>query len=103
VLREAFGPIAAQVRAAFVFGSVARREDTAMSDVDVLVVSDTLGTPDLYDAFLDAEQRLGRRVSPIVYSAAEFARERAEGTAFVTRVLEQPKIWLIGEEHDIAA
>ena len=103
VLRDALAPIAPAVRAAFVFGSVARREDTARSDVDLLVVSDTLGTPDLYDALVGAEARLGRRINPVVYSSAELARDLAGGNAFVTRVLAQPKIWVIGEARDLAA
>ena len=103
VLRDALAPHAPAVRAAFVFGSVARREDTARSDVDVLVVSDTLGTPDLYEAFAGAEARLGRRVSPLVYSSPELAGEVDAGSAFVTRVLAGPKIWLIGGERDLAA
>lgn len=103
VLREALAPLVAQIRAAFVFGSVARREDTARSDIDVFVVSDTLGTPDLYQTFVDAERRLGRRVSPVVYDANEFERAIAGANAFVTRVLTRPKIWLIGDERDLAA
>jgi predicted nucleotidyltransferase len=103
VLREALAPLAAQIIAAFVYGSVAKRQDTARSDVDVLVVSETLGTPDLYDALVDAETRLGRRVSPLVYSRDELSRDIDTGQAFITRVLAQPKIWLIGGEDALAA
>ena len=102
VLRDALAPLAADIRAAFVFGSVAKRQDTARSDIDVLVVSDTLATADLHDALADAELSLGRRVSPRVYSRRELAQELDEGHAFITRVLAQPKIWLVGEEHDLA-
>lgn len=98
VLRDALAPLASAVRAAFVFGSVARREDGAHSDVDLLVVSDTLGTPDLYAALVGAEARLGRQVTPTVYTPGELARRVADGNAFVTRVLDAPKIWLIGSE-----
>lgn len=103
VLRAALAPLAKDIRAAFVFGSVAKNEDTASSDIDVLVVSDSLATPDLYQAFVAAETQLGRRVSPLVYSTEELSREVEEGNSFVTRVLAQPKIWLIGREHDLAA
>lgn len=103
VLRDALAPVAAAVRAAFVFGSVARREDTARSDVDLLVVSDTLSTPDLYQALAGAEARLGRQVNPTVYTPDELARRVADGNAFVTRVLDAPKIWLIGSEDVLRA
>ena len=41
-MQEALTPLAAQIEAAFVFGSVARRTDTASSDIDLLVLSDSL-------------------------------------------------------------
>src|SRR3990167_8175525 len=41
-LREALAPLAKRITAAFVFGSVAKRSDTAASDIDVLVLSDRL-------------------------------------------------------------
>ena len=43
VLRTALAPLAAQIDAAFIYGSVARQQDTAQSDVDVMIVSSTLG------------------------------------------------------------
>ena len=103
VLRDALTPIAVAVRAAFVFGSVARREDTARSDIDLLIVSDTLGTPDLYDALMGAEAKLARRINSVVYAPDELASRAAEGNAFVTRILAQPKIWVVGGERDLAA
>src|SRR3972149_5723600 len=38
-LREALAPLAKRTTAAFVFGSVAKRSDTATSDIDVLALS----------------------------------------------------------------
>ena len=103
VLRTALAPLAREIRAAFVFGSVAKNEDSAKSDVDVLVVSDSLGTPELYQAFADVETRLGRRINPTVYGAAELAREVEKRNSFIARVLSGPKIWLIGGENELAA
>lgn len=103
VLRASITPLAQEIRAAFVFGSVARSEDTATSDVDLLVVSDTLTYPDLFRALESASSRLGRTVNPTIYAPAELTRRVAERNAFVSRVLAQPKIWLIGGERDLAA
>jgi len=47
--------------------------------------------------------QLGREVNPTLYSRAELARRIKQGNAFVTRVLEQPKLWLIGNERDLSA
>jgi len=101
-LREALASLADQIDAAFVFGSVAKKSDTAASDIDVMVVSDTLTYADLFAALEGAAAKLGRQVNPTVYSCAELARRIAEENAFVTRVLAQPKLWLIGNEHALA-
>lgn len=103
VLREALAPLANQIRAAFVFGSIAKREDSAKSDVDVLVVSDDLAYGDLFAGLTEAERRIGRKVNPVVYSPSELRNEIRDKRSFVTRVLAQPKIWLIGDEHGLAA
>ena len=99
VLRAALAPLAGQITRAFVYGSVARREDTAASDVDVLIVSDALGYAEVFGALESAAQTLGRTINPTLYTRAELARRRAQDNAFVTRVLDQPRIWLMGDEE----
>lgn len=103
VLRAGLAPLAKQIIAAFVYGSVAKKQDTAKSDIDLMVVSDSLTYADLFAALEDSTNRLGRKVNPTVYSPQELAKRRKQGNAFVTRVLAQPKIWLIGGECDLAA
>jgi predicted nucleotidyltransferase len=99
VLRTALAPLAPQIERAFVFGSIAKQQDTAASDVDLLVVSDTLGYGDMFAALEGASQTLGRTVNPALYTAADF-RARLQGdNAFINRVMQQPKIWLIGQEE----
>lgn len=100
-LREALAPLAGRMNAAFVFGSVANKSDTAESDIDVMVVSDSLTYADLYGALEDLTGKLGRQVNPTVYSRADLARRVSEENAFVTRMLGQSKLWLIGDEHDL--
>jgi len=99
VLRTALEPLAEQITAAFVYGSVAKRQDTATSDIDLMVVSDSLSYADLFAALEDATHRLGRPVNPTVYSRQELAKRIRADNAFITRLMEQPKLWLIGEEH----
>ena len=99
VLRTALLPIAPQIAVAFVFGSMAKQQDTAASDVDLLVVSDTLGYGDVFGALEAASQTLGRTVNPALYSAADFQARQLGDNAFINRVMQQPKIWLIGQEE----
>jgi hypothetical protein len=47
---------------------------------------------------LAASQQLGREVNPIIYTQKELAKRIKDGEGFVTRVLAQPKVWLIGCE-----
>lgn len=100
-LRMALAPLAPQIKCAFVFGSVAKRQDTASSDIDLMVISDSLGYADTYAALELASTQLGRTVNPTLYSTQELANRIEQGDSFVTRVLAQPRLWLIGTEDDI--
>jgi len=102
-LRTALKPLEKRIRAAFVYGSVAKKRDTAASDIDIMVISSSLTYADLFTSLEDASQRLGRKVNPTVYSPREIGKRVKQGNAFVSRVLAQPKIWLIGGESDIGA
>ena len=95
-LRAALAPLAAQIRAAFVYGSIAKKEDTASSDIDLMLVSDTLTYGDAILALQAATAQLGREVNPNIFTPPDFAKRLKEGGSFVSRVMGQPKIWLIG-------
>jgi len=103
VLRTALAPVSADIRAAFVYGSIAKGQDTASSDIDLMVVSDRLSYADVFGALEEASARLGRKVAPTIYSSQELSRRVKQDNAFVTRVLAQPKLWLIGDESVLAA
>ena len=98
VLRSALAPLASQIDFAFVYGSVARQEDSASSDVDVMLVSPTLGYADAFGALEGASGQIARKINPTVYTPGEWRRRREHRNAFITRVLQQPKLWLIGSE-----
>ena len=63
-LRRALAPLAKPIRAAFVYGSVAKGTDKAASDIDLMVISDALRYADLFEALQKAEARLARKVNP---------------------------------------
>lgn len=102
-LREALSPFGPAVRAAFVFGSVAKGEDTGRSDIDLLVLSDTLAYGELMAALEPVSEALGRRVNPTLYTVEDFTARRRSGQAFLARVMAQPRIWVIGGEHALPA
>jgi predicted nucleotidyltransferase len=103
VIREALSDVLDRVTAAFVFGSLARGEDSGSSDIDLMVLSEDLSYADLFGALEPASRRLGRTVNPTVYSLEELSRKGDQKNEFVLRVLEQPKIWIIGGDGDLTA
>jgi predicted nucleotidyltransferase len=103
VLRSALAPLAGQVQLAFVFGSVAKATDTVTSDIDLLIVSDTLAYGELFSALEPATNRLQRTVNPTLYSRSEIDSRLRAGNPFLKRVLAQPKLWVIGEIDGLAA
>lgn len=100
-LRTALAPLSRRIQLAFVFGSIAKRTDNASSDVDLMIVSDELTYAEVFSALEQAGFELGRTVNPTVYTSSEFAKRRRDGSAFLARVLESPKIWIIGSESDL--
>jgi predicted nucleotidyltransferase len=103
VLRLALSEYVSNIKYAFIYGSVAKRTDTATSDVDVMVIAEGLGYSHLFEALTKAEETLGRKVSPTLYSPDEFMKKLRDDNHFVTRVLEQPKIVLLGDENAISS
>ena len=100
VLRNALAPLASQIDVAFVYGSVAKQQDTAQSDIDVLIVSDSMSYAEVFNALEGAATQLSRKVNPTLYTPANLAKRIKDDNAFVTKVLSQPKIWLIGNEEN---
>jgi hypothetical protein len=102
VIRVALGTEASNIRAAFVYGTHPKHPDSTTADIDLLVISDSLAHADLLAALDHAARTLGRKINPTVFSPRELTRRVREKNAFVTRVLTQPRIWLMGAQHRLA-
>lgn len=100
-LRVALAPLAKKIHAAFVYGSVAKKSDTARSDIDIMILADKISYADVYTALAATETRLGRAISPTVQSPAEWKKKLAGKNAFTVKVYAQPKIFLIGDEAEL--
>jgi predicted nucleotidyltransferase len=103
VLRLALLPLAQKIQVAFIYGSIAKGSDTAHSDIDVLLIGNDLAYADIYNALATSEAQLGRPINPAIYSMAELTRKLADDNAFIAKVLAQPKIFLVGSQHDLPA
>ncbi|WP_140909057.1 nucleotidyltransferase domain-containing protein [Cognatiluteimonas lumbrici] len=102
-LQGALAPLASRIKVAFVYGSVAKGSDTAASDIDLFLVSDELTYADVVGALHPLIEQLGRDINPAIYSRADLRKRVEADNAFVVRVLEQPKLWVIGGEGDLGA
>lgn len=100
VLRMALAPVSDKLRAAFIFGSVAQGRETASSDVDIMLIGD-VGFADAVELSYPAQTQLGREINPRVFTLAEFAA-KASVEPYLRDVLTKPKIFLIGDEDDLA-
>jgi DNA-binding transcriptional ArsR family regulator len=98
VLVQAIAPLAPALRAAFVFGSVAQGRETSGSDIDLMLIGD-VGFAQAVELLHPVQAVVGREINPQVLSASEF-RDKA-GQAFMIDVLARPKLFLIGNDHEL--
>ena len=101
VVAEALAPLSEEIVAAFIFGSVARATETMGSDIDVLIIG-SVDFGAVIDALHPAQEQLAREINPKVFSTREWKRNLKEKNPFVTDIMTNPKIFLIGEERDLA-
>ena len=100
-LRDALAPLAPKIMAAFVYGSIAKNTDTARSDIDLMLLSDDISYGDVFAALEDVGNKLSRPVNPTILTRKEFAKRLEAHESFLTRVLAQPKIWILGGDDDL--
>ncbi len=100
VLHSALEQLSEKITVAFVYGSVARQEETAESDIDVMMVG-KVKLDEVLSHLSDVEAALGRPVNPTVYSAHEFKGKLQAGNHFLNAVLNGKKVFLIGNEDEL--
>ena len=100
VLRSALAPLADRITAAFIYGSFAKGTETAASDVDIMIVGD-VSMREAVSALRPARDALRREINPSVYSTQEFRNRIAHDDHFITSVLREARISLIGDENEL--
>jgi predicted nucleotidyltransferase len=98
----ALEPLADRIAAAFMFGSVARGEETQSSDVDLMVVG-SASFVEVADAIRAAERALRREINIVVYPVREFGAKARRGHSFLSRVIEGEKIFIAGSQDELDA
>lgn len=100
-IRQALVPLSSRITAAFVYGSVAKKTDTANSDIDLMLISDEIDYGELFSVLEEVSVTLGRPINPTILTREEFGKRLANRESFLTRVMEQPKIWIIEGSNDL--
>ena len=100
VLREALSPMAGEINLAFIFGSVAQGKERVSSDVDVLVIGN-VSFERVVQAFYPIHGRLGREINPVVMSKGQFRSNFLHVDRFVSRIVKESKIYLLGTSDDL--
>jgi predicted nucleotidyltransferase len=101
VLREALRELGSQIRVGVIFGSVASGTMNRESDVDLLLLSDSLAFRDLARPIREASSRLGREVNVNLYRPSEWRARAAARHPLVVSVLENPRLAVIGDSHEL--
>ena len=101
VVRAALAPLGDRVTLAFIYGSLARGSEGRTSDVDLLLVGD-ITFAEVVSTLAPAQEALGREINPTVYPVSEFREKLAANHHFLKSILEGPKLFLIGDAHELA-
>ena len=91
-----------KIKIVFIFGSIARQEEKAISDVDLLVIGD-IGLRKLTGLLMDVSAKLGREINPHRLTESEFIKRKKGKDHFLQQVLNSPKIFIIGNEDEFNA
>lgn len=97
VIKAALIPLQARIDAAFIYGSIAKGQATATSDIDLMLIGNDLAYGEIMELLAPAETRLARTINPTVYTRQDFQTKLANGNHFLQRVLGQTRITLWGE------
>lgn len=100
VIQQACMPMQEDIEYAFIYGSIAKGEDTANSDIDLLIISE-LTFAEVMNNLAQAEQTLARKINPSIYTKKQIKTKIKQKNSFVTRILDQPKLWVLGTEDEL--
>ena len=82
---------------AFIYGSFAAGTENDKSDIDLMVVG-KMTLENLLKRLREPEKALGRDINPSLFSLSEMKQRLKDRDPFIDRVMDEPKIMLIGDE-----
>lgn len=88
------------IRYAFIYGSYARKEEKADSDVDLMIIGD-IDLDRLDSLISNIEKRSGRTINYVAYDYKEYSSKRKKKDGFIMDVLKDKKIMIIGDKGEL--
>lgn len=76
IVKEAITPLTDKIAVAFIYGSIAKQNDTVKSDVDLMIISKQLTYAEIFKILEHAEEELNRKINPVFYTPAEWIKKR---------------------------
>jgi predicted nucleotidyltransferase len=101
VIRQTLEPIENAIEFAFIYGSIAKATETAKSDIDLMIISHDLTYADIMNLLIPVETELQRTINPTIYNSLDFNDKLQQGNSFLTRIINQEKIMIMGSENVI--
>ncbi len=96
LLKKALGSAEHEIDRAFIYGSFASGDYGNDSDVDLFIVSELSGL-ELAERLGNVQNEIGRPINVSQLTSDEYKQRKVENDHFLTRVLEGPKIAIIGD------
>ena len=100
-IRSALASLRPAVKIAFVYGSVARNQERAESDVDLMVLGNA-SFGEVVSALAPAQKVLGREINPTLFPTSEFRTKLAAGNHLLRSVMKEKKLFVVGTEDELA-
>lgn len=101
LLQSALSELSDRIDIAFVFGSMASGRQASGSDVDVCVLGE-VSLLEVVKALASMQETLGREINPVVMTTEKFVERLVKRDRFATRVLSEPKVFVLGDEDELA-
>ena len=100
-LTKALQSLSKKIDVAFVYGSVAKGEDSAKSDIDLMIVAQEAAYSEVFEALQKAEKKLHRPINPTIMAPGEWKQKLSERNSFVTKIAQQPKLFVFGSDDEL--
>jgi len=88
------------IHVAYIFGSFARASETSASDIDLMIIG-AITSRELSRLLKPLKESLDREMNPVTIRAEEFQENVKKGDSFTQSILEEPKIFLLGDQDEL--